>query len=426
MYSFDWDSIFGRTSTPAKAKVSEAGSNEGVSAVVWSLGWTSLLTDISSEMVSSILPIYLVLHLRMSPLAFGTVDGIYQGFAAVLRFLSGFAGDYLGRHKTVAILGYGLSAFCRIGLLAAGNAWGAIAAIVALDRTGKGIRTAPRDALISAASPPGQLARAFGVHRSLDAAGAMLGPLCAFLILAWMPSRFDLIFVISFCIAVVGVGVIGLFVRESSDEKAPFEARVSLRDAVGLWRHGQFRLLVIAAALLSVATVSDAFIFLSLQQQGEFSAGIFPLLFVGVSLTNFVLAAPAGRLADRLGRLRVYVAGHALLAPLYGILLVSHANTSLVVVALVLLGGYYAATDGVLSALAASRLPTRLRGSGLAILATGTNVSRLVSSLLFGVLWSSLGRAASVGVFALGLMIALLVAVSALRSSALRTETHGV
>jgi MFS family permease len=384
-----------------------------------------MLTDISSEMVSSILPIYLVLHLRMSPLAFGAVDGIYQGFAALLRLLSGFAGDYLGRHKTVATVGYALSAFCRIGLLAAGNAWTAIAAIVALDRTGKGIRTAPRDALISAASPPGQLARAFGLHRSLDAAGAMLGPLCAFLILAWLPSRFDLIFVLSFCIALVGVGVIGLFVRDSPDGQARLEPRASLKDAVGLWRHGPFRSLVIAAALLSLATVSDAFIFLSLQQQAEFSAGLFPLLFVGVSLTNFVLATPVGRLADRHGRLRVFVAGHLLLAPLYGILFISYANTALIVMALVLLGGYYAATDGVLAALAASRLPTQLRGSGLAMLATGTNVGRLLSSLSFGVLWNSLGRVSSVGVFAVGLTIALVVAVTKLRLSVFSTRAHG-
>ena len=345
----------------------------------------------------------------MSPLAFGAVDGIYQGFAALLRLASGFAGDYSGRHKAVATFGYGLSAFCRVGLLAAGNTWAAVAGIVALDRTGKGIRTAPRDALISLNSPPNELARAFGVHRSLDAAGAMLGPLGAFLLLAWLPSRFDVIFVTSFCVAIVGVGVIALFVPSSTGE-ADTPAKPSFREALGVWRGVAFRPLLISAALLSIATISDSFVFLSLQQQLEFSAGYFPLLFVGVSLTNFLIAAPTGRIADRHGRIFVFLAGHVLLLALYLVLLVPNASLARVIVCLFLLGAYYAATDGVLAAIAASWLPRDLCGSGLALLATGTNLGRLVSSLLFGVLWNSAGRATATLTFAVALGLSVLVA----------------
>ena len=182
---------------PARSRV------PGVSATVWALGFTSLLTDISSEMVSSVLPIYLVLFMGMSPLMFGVVDGIYQGAAAIVRVAAGVLSDRWNRHKEVASWGYGLSAASRLLILSAGSAWASIAAIIALDLVGKGIRTAPRDALIAKRSKLPELATAFGVHRSLDAAGAMLGPVAAFALLALMPNKFDVLFVASFGIAII-------------------------------------------------------------------------------------------------------------------------------------------------------------------------------------------------------------------------------
>lgn len=416
MYSIDWPAIFRPKRKADAAAVEQEQTPASVSPTVWSLGFTSLLTDISSEMVSSILPVYLVLYLRMSPLTFGVVDGIYQGFAALLRLVSGFAGDYLKRHKAVATFGYALSAVCRVGLLAVGNTWTGIAAVVALDRTGKGIRTAPRDALISLSTPAHALGRAFGVHRSLDAAGAMLGPLCAFLVLLWMPLRFDVIFVVSFSVAIVGVGVIGLFVPSPATSTSASEKKPTAAEALGVWRGATFRPVLIGATLLSVMTVSDSFIFLSLQRQVGFGAGFFPLLFVGVSLTTFALAAPTGRLADRRGRLRVFVAGHLLLVALYALLLLPQPSVARVIGCLALLGGYYAATDGVLAAVAASTLPRELYGSGLALLATGTNVGRLLSSLLFGLLWSSWGQDAAVTFFTGGLVVVVSGALIMLRS----------
>ena len=420
MYSIDWPTLLKRYRDAVNRRatpVSQERKQTRVSPVVWALGYTSLLTDISSEMIGSILPVYLVLHLRMTPLAFGAVDGIYQGLAALLRLLSGFAGDYLRRHKAVATFGYALSAFCRMGLLIAGDAWMAIAAVVALDRTGKGIRTAPRDAMISLNSPPGELARAFGVHRSLDAAGAMLGPLIAFLFLAWMPTRFDIIFVSSFSVAIIGVAVIALFVPNTSaaENVAPLE-KPSLKQALALSKGTSFRPLLVATSVLSLATISDAFIFLSLQEQVDFSAGLFPLLFVGVSLTNFAMAAPMGRLADGHGRLGTFIGGHVLLLMAYLVLLVPGAGIPRLVVCLVLLGAYYASTDGVLAAIATNSLPASLYGSGLALLATATNVGRLVSSLAFGVLWNSLGQMTATSVFTATLVVALVGTVMMLRT----------
>src|SRR5712692_3744431 len=177
----------------------------GVSRNVLFLGLTSLVTDISSEMVSTVLPLYLVFYLRFTPLEFGIVDGLYQGGGAIARVAGGLLADRWRRHKEVAAAGYALSAACKLGLLAAGSGPGALGAIVLLDRMGKGLRTAPRDALISLSSKRGELATAFGVHRALDTGGALLGPLVAFGLLALVPGAFDAVFVASFCAAVVGL-----------------------------------------------------------------------------------------------------------------------------------------------------------------------------------------------------------------------------
>jgi nitrate/nitrite transporter NarK len=176
----------------------------GISPTVYALGVTSLLTDISSEMVTSILPLYLVFALQLSPLQVGLLDAIYQGAAAAARLAGGWCADRWQRHKQVAAAGYGLSAACKLGWLAAGASWPALSAVMAADRVGKGIRTAPRDALISLASEPQRVGLAFGVHRAFDSAGALLGPLVAFAILAALPEAFDVIFVASFCIALAG------------------------------------------------------------------------------------------------------------------------------------------------------------------------------------------------------------------------------
>ena len=200
-----------------------------VSRTVVLLGVVSLLTDISSEMVAAALPLYLVYTLGFTPLQFGIVDGVYQGATALVRIGSGFLGDRTRRHKEVAVSGYGLSALCKLGLVLVGSAWGAVGAITLLDRTGKGIRTAPRDALISLNSRPDTLALSFGVHRALDTTGALIGPLVAFGLLSIAPLAFDSLFLVSFCIAVVGVAVLVLFVDGRPPPGAAGEARARPR-----------------------------------------------------------------------------------------------------------------------------------------------------------------------------------------------------
>ena len=182
---------------------------------VVALGTVSLFTDISSEMVTAVLPAYLVLGLHLSIVQYGVLDGLYTGATAFTRLAGGYLADRCPRRKLVAGLGYGLSAVSKIGLLLVGAAPAAIGAVIALDRTGKGIRTAPRDALIALSAPERDLGQAFGVHRAMDAVGAFLGPLAAIGVLAIAGSdSYDAVFFVSLCIALIGVVVLVLFVRD--------------------------------------------------------------------------------------------------------------------------------------------------------------------------------------------------------------------
>jgi MFS family permease len=378
---------------------------------VVNLGLTSLFTDISSEMVSTILPLYLVFFLRFTPFQFGMLDGLYQGGAALIRLVGGVAADRSQRYKEVAAAGYGLSALSKLGLLfgAAGGP-GLLAASLFVDRTGKGIRTAPRDALISLSSSPANLGLSFGVHRTLDTCGAMLGPLAAFGLLALVPNGFDVIFVASICSALVGLGILVLFVQNRPPSRPQTVAQQTPALARELLRIPRFKYVVLAAACLGVATISDGFLYLTLQHRLTFAASFIPLLYVATSAVYFVLALPAGKLADHFGRGRVFVAGYALLLGVYAILLLPQGlGTETLALCILLFGAYYAATDGVLMAFASSLLPGEARTSGLATLTAATGLGSLAASLIFGALWTVSGPETAVSVFASALIGAVLL-----------------
>jgi MFS family permease len=383
-----------------------------VSRNVFLLGLTSLFTDLSGEMVATILPLYLIYGLGLSPFQFGVVDGLYQGVAAFVRVGGGLAADRWRRHKEVAAVGYGLSAICRLGYLAVGSTLGSLSSIVVVDRIGKGIRTAPRDALISLSAARENLATAFGVHRALDTAGAMLGPLAAFAVLAVAPHAFDAVFVVSFCVALVGFSILVLFVENppSQGTAAADLDTVSLRDAFGLLTSRRFQGLMVAGAALGLFTISDGFLYLAIQRHLDLDERFLPLLFTGTALVYMLLAIPVGRLADRLGRGRVFVGGYVLLLPVYASLIVPAVGMAVLPVYLLLVGCYYAATDGVLMALASTLLPERLRGSGLALLVTATSLTRLLASVILGAIWTWVGLEAAVLSFGIGLVLAIALA----------------
>jgi len=370
-------------------------------------------------MVSSILPLYMILTLRMAPLEFGIIDGLYQGTASLVRLVGGYIADRCGRYKEVAVAGYAISALCKVGVLMAGSVFGMLTSFIVLDRTGKGVRTAPRDAMISLSSPPEGLATAFGVHRALDTAGAMLGPLVAFGLLALAPGAFDAIFVVSFCVALIGLGVLTLFVENQHPGEPDVPApAVSLSEVTQLLQLIPFRTLILIGAALSLATISDGFLYLSMQRRMSFSVGLFPLLYVITALIFMVLAIPAGRLADRVGRGQVFIGGYALLLLVYVLLLLPSAGWLDVCLTLPLFGAYYAATDGVLMAQASAILPVWLRGSGLALLTTATGLARLLASMLFGLLWTWVGVNVAIVIFMIALAPVMALALVALRRTA--------
>ncbi|MFD9263562.1 MFS transporter, partial [Streptomyces sp. NPDC059538] len=352
------------------------GPLRAVPGTVFVLGLVSLVTDVSAEMVTAVLPLYLMAGLGMSPLAFGALDGLHQGATAVLRLAGGRIADRTRRHKLVAGTGYALSAVCKAALLLATTPW-SVAAVLAADRTGKGLRTAPRDALISLSVPPGEQGRAFGVHRALDTAGALLGPLAAFGILWVAVDGYEAVFTVSCCVAVLGVVLLALFVREAPAPppapplaSAPTRARPPLPPVRTLLRLPGLRRLCLTAALLGLFTVGDAFLYLLLQRRLDLSAAFFPLLPVGTAAVFLLAALPVGRLADRVGRSRVFLGGHVLLLGACLLLLapVPAAGGALLVVGvLAMLGLFYAATDGVLSAAAGPRLPAGRLPTELAV-----------------------------------------------------------
>jgi MFS family permease len=380
-----------------------------VSGNVLLLGLTSMFTDISSEMVTAALPIYLTFELRLTALQFGLFDGLYQGMSVLLRLVGGLFADRHRRYKEVATVGYAVSAGCKLGLLIAQSAWLTTTACLFLDRLGKGIRTAPRDSLISLSSSRNRRAEAFGVHRALDTAGALLGPLVAFTLLGLFPGTFSIIFVVSFGMGLLGLAILVLFV-ENQQPDAHMDSTSTNRS----WRFvlsplgmTSFRRLFLAAALLSLLSISDAFIYLTFQRLSNLNISYFPLLYLGTALIYLTLAIPLGRLADRVGRQRVFLGGYVGLLTVYIVLLLPQLGMLALLACLMLFGTYYAATEGVLVALASALLPAAQLTSGLALLTTATILSRLVASILYGALWSWQGPQMALSVFIVGLAIAM-------------------
>jgi MFS family permease len=376
-----------------------------VAGNVLALGAVSLVTDVSSEMVSAVLPLYLVVGLGLGPVVYGVLDGLYTGATALLRLVGGYVADRVQRRKLIAGLGYGISAVAKAGLLAAGASVPALGAAIVADRAGKGLRTAPRDALITLSTPVEDLGRAFGVHRAMDSAGAFAGPLVAIAVLAASGQAFDAVFVVSGCIAVIGVLVLVLLVRDHRDD--PRKTAVDLRAAAALLRIAPIRALLLGAALLGLSTIGDGFVYLLLQRRENLATGWFPLLAVGTSLAYLILAVPFGTLADRIGRTPVFLGGYAALAVVYLLLTTSWGGLPALLAVLFLYGVFYAATDGVLMALAGPILPPELRTTGLALIQTGQALAYLVSSVLFGLAWSWWDAAGAIRFFAVAGLVTL-------------------
>ena len=417
------------TNKPSDSKGTPKGPRAAnrVSSVVISLGVVSMLTDISSESVAAILPLYVTGVLGLSTVAYGILDGLYQGVSAIVRIGGGWVADLGDQPKWVAFFGYALSAVARIGLLFA-SGFGALTAVLTADRLGKGIRTAPRDSLITAASQPQNLAASFGMHRALDNTGAAIGPLLAFIILSIIPNGFSTVFMVSVTFALVGVAVLGIIVpnrrsntrvRSAEDiAKTTVEPRAARRH--NRWRElnnpGLKRLLIVAG-ILGLLTIGDGFIYLVLQSRSSFAAQFFPLLYVGTNVAFLAFAVPIGRLADRFGRARTFVLGHGLLLAAYVSATLPITGAAITIVCLMLLGAYYAATDGILSVLATQFTTSETRATAIAAAQTVVAIARSISAAGFGILWFAIGREWSMTVVSIGIAIAIPIVAVILRGA---------
>ena len=385
-----------------------------VSSTVVAFGIVSMVTDISSESITAVLPLYVTAYLGMSTVAYGFLDGLYQGVSALVRIAGGYTSDRLGQPKWVAFVGYAVAAVARVGLLFT-SGFGALIAVFSADRIGKGIRTAPRDAVITASSRADNLGVSFGVHRTLDNIGAAVGPLIAFFILLLIPNGYGTIFVASLAFAVIGVTILGLFVPNVRTRPPAASVRAGGTEAKAprakfdwsVVTAGGIRRVLAAAGILGLLTIGDGFVYLVLQARSDFAAQWFPLLYVGTNVAFLALAIPLGRLADRVGRARVFVFGHAGLLAAYVVAALPIADVAATLLCLAFLGAFYAATDGVLAALAAQLTTPETHGTGIAAAQTVVALSRFVSAAGFGILWYAIGREASMFVVSGLLVVAI-------------------
>jgi len=396
-------------------KTSRTGA---LNRTVIALGVTSFFTDISSEMVTAVVPLFLTVQLGFTPLAFGLFQGAYELANALLRLVGGAIADRSRKPKETAAAGYGLSTLTRVGLL--GSAVAGLPAVPFLlaDRLGKGLRTGPRDAMISLATPERSWGTAFGFHRTLDATGALIGPLLAFAILLALPGSYDSVFLLSVGFGLLGFAVIMTWVRNPTiREPSPVGTESIIGSLSSHWNNVGFRRILVVGVAFGLFSIGDAFVYLAILDAAQnsteigvsgFGAQWFPLLFAGTAVAFLASATPLGRLADRVGRARVWVVGQMLLAAVYAILIFQPTSVLAIVGILVLLGVYYGATDGVLPALAAGVVPEGLRSSGLALLATAVALARVVSALAFGLIWERVGVDRALALVCGGLVVSIL------------------
>lgn len=422
-------SISDWTSRKAQSPSKHASVAFKASPTVIALGIVSMLTDISSESVAAILPLYITGALGLSMVAYGFFEGMNQSVSALVRIAAGYTADRSNRPKPIATAGYGLSMLARVGLLFV-SGFAGIMAVVGIDRIGKGIRTAPRDAMIQQASQPEHLARSFGLHRLLDTVGATIGPLLAFLVLVLIPDGYRAVFVLSLAAAILGVAVLGLMVPnkklhadisgtlagEGVEEQDRTEAQEQSEVAEPVrkpsWKmftRGRLGRLLTAAALLGLLTVGDGFIYLALMDHGQLDTKWFPLLFVGSNFVFLSLAVPLGKLADKTSRAGIFIIGHLALALAY-FCASSGGSMLMILLCLALLGTFYAATDGVLAALAGQLSPAGATSTGIGAAQTVVAISRLVASTGFGVIWVVHGGTAAM--ISAAILLAVLVPVA--------------
>jgi len=356
---------------------------------IFFLGLVSFFTDISSEMVYPLIPLYLTSAFGATPVLVGVIEGIAESAASLLKVFSGYITDRFQKKKATAFGGYAAGILYKFALLFAGS-WAGILGARVLDRIGKDIRTAPRDVLVSESTDKNNMGRAFGLHKALDMSGAALGILITYFILRGMTSGFDYkkMFVLSMIPAVLGLFMF-FFIKEkkqlrSEKNKEPFWKNIRKVD-------GQLRLYLLVVFLFTLGNSSNTFILLRAKSAGFDTVSVILLYFV-YNITASVLSVPFGRLSDRIGRKKLLVAGYLAFSLCYlGFAFVS--NQWMMVAVFVIYGAYTAMITGVERAFIAEISPPELKGTMLGLQSTVAGVALLPASIIAGFLWDASGVA---------------------------------
>jgi MFS family permease len=382
-------------------------AGRGLPRAVWALGLTSLFMDTSSELIHGLLPVFLVVTLGASVTALGAIEGIAEATAQISRVFSGWLSDTLGRRKALTVAGYGLAAVTK-PLFPLANSIGLVLAARFLDRIGKGIRGAPRDALIADVTPPALRGAAFGLRQSLDTVGATLGPALAIGLMYLFDDDIRAVLWFAVIPAVLAVAVLVLGVEEPKCAQAKARAPLKISEIGELGP--AYWLVAGAGAIFTLARFSEAFLVIRARDAGLALAWA-PAVIAAMSLVFAASAYPAGQLQDRIGGRPLLILGLATLVA--ADLVLAYAPSLLgVFIGIGLWGLHMGLTQGVLAALIAATAPERLRGTAFGLFGLIAGLAALIASVLAGLLWDRIGAEATFlagGAFAAAALVAFLL-----------------
>ncbi len=398
-----------------------AGARPRIPAAIWTLGLVSLFTDLGSELVHGLLPVYLAGTLGVGMLAIGLIEGGAEGLALVVKVFSGWLSDVIGRRKPLVVIGYGIAALAKFGFPLATGAGGVLAARL-LDRFGKGIRGAPRDALVADLAPAELRGASFGLRQALDTVGAFAGPLLAIGLMLALAGNIQLVLWAAVVPGLIAVALLLFGVREPERAGPPVPARLPLSRA-GMRLLGRDYWIVLAiAGAMALGRFSEAFLVLRAAGLG-LSATWIPLVLVVMNAVYMLVAWPAGHWSDRGDRRRLLVLGLVVLLLADGVLAVS-ASVPAALVGIALWGMHLGLTQGILAAMVADTAPGELRGTAFGLLSLVLGLAILLASVAAGLVWDRYGPAAPFVVALLPVLVALALVLGMPRAGA-RVSTGG-
>lgn len=374
---------------PADNQASQPTTKAKIHPTVWALGFVSMLMDISSEMVHGLLPLFMVNVLGTSTLMVGLIEGVAEATALIVKVFSGALSDYLGKRKGLALLGYGMAAVVK-PLFALATSSGMVLTARMVDRVGKGIRGAPRDALIADVTPVEQRGAAYGLRQSLDTIGAFTGPLLAVGLMLLWHDNYRAVFWVAVIPGVLSTLLLWAWVREPADIQRKSQGNPITR--ANLQRLGKpYWWVVIIGAVFTLARFSEAFLVLR-AQQGGVAVALVPLVMVAMNIIYAATAYPFGKLSDRMSHTTLLILGLLVLIAADFVLASSH-HWTVILAGVALWGVHMGMTQGLLSAMIAHTAPADLRGTAFGMFNLVSGIAMLIASTLAGLLWDVYGAA---------------------------------